>query len=187
MTNEYSRPSSTRTPSTLVARSSPPRVSSLSSRVLVPTFSVVLPALVCSPSTTRLSCSCSARPSRVARAKRLDSHRDIIHSFYRTLEGGCNTKIDGRSGGCGSGEEYPRLCLSCHRRSIAFYMYYKFRCGNLCKCFVSDSFQLGQPVAALFVSIDSERMGQVCWLFQCIECRFFPRLHFSKRPDGRTF
>lgn len=47
------------------AKSSPTRVSDLCSRVLVPTFSVVLLALVCFPSTIRSSFLCSEKPSRV--------------------------------------------------------------------------------------------------------------------------
>lgn len=70
-TNEFNRPSSTSPPSMPPARSSPPRASSPSSRVPVPTFSVVSPVLVCSPSTTRCSSSSSERPSRAVPAKRL--------------------------------------------------------------------------------------------------------------------
>merc|ERR1712098_760584 len=47
------RPSSTSLPWMLVARLSPRRVSSLSSRVLVPTFSVVWPVPVSCPSTIK--------------------------------------------------------------------------------------------------------------------------------------
>lgn len=49
----------------LPSRSSLPKALDRSSRVLVPTSSVVSPVLVSSPSTTRPNSSCSARPSRV--------------------------------------------------------------------------------------------------------------------------
>lgn len=49
----------------LDAKLSPKKVSSLSSRAQVPTFSVVLLVLVCFPSMTRPSFSCLARPSKV--------------------------------------------------------------------------------------------------------------------------
>jgi hypothetical protein len=61
--NSLSRPLSTSPPSMPSRRSLPLRASSLSSRVLVPTFSVVLPVPVCYPSTTRLSSSFSERSS----------------------------------------------------------------------------------------------------------------------------
>lgn len=54
-----------------VARSSPRRVPSRSSRVPVPTSSVVLPVLVCCPSTTSSRRSCSARSTLVAPDKRI--------------------------------------------------------------------------------------------------------------------
>lgn len=63
-----------------LARLLPPRVSSLSSRALVLTSSVVSPVPVCSPSTTACSCSCSARPSRVVPVKRrVDS---VLHRSW---------------------------------------------------------------------------------------------------------
>ena len=62
----------------LPARSSPPRVSALSSRVPVPTSSVVLPVLVCSPSTTRPSSSSSARSTRVDLVKRPSTLSDTL-------------------------------------------------------------------------------------------------------------
>ena len=65
------RPSSTSPRSMLPPRSSPRRVSVRSSRVLVPTFSVVSPVLVSCPSTTKSSSSCSARPTRAAPVKRV--------------------------------------------------------------------------------------------------------------------
>lgn len=45
------------------------KVLALCSKVLVPTFSVVLLVLVCFPSTTRFSFSCSEKPSRVDQAR----------------------------------------------------------------------------------------------------------------------
>jgi len=71
LANILFRPSSTSLPSMPHAKSSPPRVSSLSSRVQVPTSSVVLPVQVSCPSTTRSSSSCSASSSQAAPAKRL--------------------------------------------------------------------------------------------------------------------
>ena len=53
-------------PLMLPPKSSRKRVSALCSRVPVPTSSVVWRVLVCSQSTIRFNCSCSARPSRVA-------------------------------------------------------------------------------------------------------------------------
>ena len=86
-TNSSHRPSSTRVPSTPADRSSPLRVSSLSLRVLVPTFSVVSPVLVCCPSTTRSSFSSSERPSRAVPAKRfslLHKRNDVsVHNKIR--------------------------------------------------------------------------------------------------------
>jgi hypothetical protein len=61
--NPVHRPSSTSPPSMPSRKSSPLKVSSLSSRVLVPTFSVVLPVPVSCPSTTRPSSFCSERSS----------------------------------------------------------------------------------------------------------------------------
>ena len=54
------------------ARLLPRKVLGLSSRVLVPTFSVVSLVPVCSPSTIRSNSSCSAKPSRVDLVSRLD-------------------------------------------------------------------------------------------------------------------
>lgn len=59
------RLSSTSHPWMPPAKSSPTRVSDRCSRVLVPTFSVGLLALVCFPSTIRPSFLCSEKPSRV--------------------------------------------------------------------------------------------------------------------------
>lgn len=59
----HHRPSSTLLLWMLPVKSPPRRVSDPSSRVPVLTSSVVLLVLVCSPSTTRFSSSCSARPS----------------------------------------------------------------------------------------------------------------------------
>lgn len=67
--NKLYRPSSTSPPSMLSPRSLLPKVSAPSSRVLVPTFSVVSQVPVCFPSTTRSSYSSSARSSRAAPAK----------------------------------------------------------------------------------------------------------------------
>ena len=63
------RLSSINLPWTPLAKSSPEKVSDLSSRVLARTSSVVLRELVCSPSTIRFSSCCSVKPSRVALAE----------------------------------------------------------------------------------------------------------------------
>ena len=63
------RPSSTSPRPTLPVKSSRRKVSSHFSRVPVPISSVVSPVLVCSPSTIKPSSSCSAKPSRVDRAR----------------------------------------------------------------------------------------------------------------------
>lgn len=78
------RPSSTRAPWTPVARSSPRRVSSRCSRVPVPTSCVVLPVLVCCPSTTRSSSCSSARPS---------SERIAMHHYGHRQ---CSAELRGR-------------------------------------------------------------------------------------------
>jgi hypothetical protein len=64
-------------------KSSRPKVSARSSRVLVPTFSVVLPVPVCSPSTTRSNLSSSARSSRVALVK-----RPFLYQHTKAVRGG---------------------------------------------------------------------------------------------------
>lgn len=95
VTDPFYRPSSTTVPSMPPARSSPPRVSPLSSRVLVPTFSVVLPVPVCCPSTTRPSSSCSARSSRVDLVKCHD--REIYEKKHDAAVIPCG---GGEGGGC---------------------------------------------------------------------------------------
>ena len=58
--------------STPVARSSPRKVSDLSSREQVPTFSAVLPVPVSFQSTTRPNCFCSGSSSKVDLVKGYD-------------------------------------------------------------------------------------------------------------------
>jgi hypothetical protein len=74
----------------LADRSLPRKVYALSSRVLVPTFSVVSPVLVCSQSTTRLNSSCSARPTRVVPVK-----LELVEVVGRRYWGGCNGGFGG--------------------------------------------------------------------------------------------
>jgi hypothetical protein len=62
----------------LVDRSLQRKVSSLSSRVLVPTFFVVLLVPVCFPSMTRPNFSCSERPLSEALAKLLTWNIETI-------------------------------------------------------------------------------------------------------------
>lgn len=81
ISNKLCRPSSTLLPSMLPARSWLRRVSAPSSRVLVPTSSVVLPVLVSSLSTTRSSSSSSERSS----SKRL-ACRNPDHNGSQSLE-----------------------------------------------------------------------------------------------------
>lgn len=80
MHNLVARPSSTSLPCTPLRRSLPRRVSAPSSRVLVPTFSVVLLVLVSCPSMTKFSLSCSARSSLVVLVKflQLDDNRSFL-------------------------------------------------------------------------------------------------------------
>jgi hypothetical protein len=66
------------------------RVSSRSSRVLVLTFSVVLLVLVCSPSTIKLSSSCSARSSKV------DPDRQLHWRWSERGEGVDNGVLEGK-------------------------------------------------------------------------------------------
>jgi len=72
VTNKIFRPSSTSPHSMLSRRLSLLKVSALSSRVPEPTFSVVLPVLVCCPSTTRSNLFSSERSSRVVPDKQHD-------------------------------------------------------------------------------------------------------------------
>ena len=86
------RPSNTRVPSMLVVKLSLPRVSDHYSRVQVPTFSVVLPVPVCSPSTTRCSFSSSARSSRADLVKRHHQSKDSDASHVLNRGRGCRLK-----------------------------------------------------------------------------------------------
>lgn len=72
------RPSSISLPLMLRDKSLPRTVSHLSSRVQEPTFSVVLPELVCSQSMTKSNCSCSERPSRVDLVKKTKKQSHIV-------------------------------------------------------------------------------------------------------------
>ena len=83
--NNNCRPSSTSLPSMPVARSLPRRVSSHSSRALEPTSSVVLLVPVCSPSTTRPNCSCSARSSLEDPVKRLAPQSNYLETSIEIL------------------------------------------------------------------------------------------------------
>ena len=89
------------------ARSSHRKVPGLCSRVLVPTSSVVLLVPVCSPSTTRCSCSCSARPSRVdlVMLPNIISVGWLVEKGYRGCVRGtwwcCDRVVEGLHG-CGS-------------------------------------------------------------------------------------
>ena len=94
------RPSSTSLLLMLLPRLLPRRVFDLCSRVLAPTFSVVLLVLVCSPSTTKSNSSCSARSSRVVPVKRISGANIEEATLYR-WEGGDVMGLGGGGGCCG--------------------------------------------------------------------------------------